>query len=283
MNVNSHLLVERNFPLKFYLDGFEVPEFLQTADIIRRYGGRVTIPDRETVVLSRSNTISGEYPLKFNPQWLWDSINKNQLQDIGKYLIPSDKDPVEIPIDNGLIQINTMNTTNEEDPNEQQKTFKDPNDIPLVIKRRSSYEQKPEADMTNKRRWSDSFPRHNRQLRNQRKNVLEASRDISLGRARSSSVGATSSKDTSYKPRVWTEAEDRKVIQYLIDQGLLGETKSSRVWKELTEANIFDHPRSSQSIQCRFRRFILPQLHRYFKDPKTLKAFIGDSKPWKRP
>ncbi|XP_015123284.1 uncharacterized protein LOC107045497 [Diachasma alloeum] len=89
IELNRSLLTSNNNPLNFYLDGFDVPQFLETAAIIRKFGGNVTPPDTQTVVLSMPHCIPGTNQLRFHIDWLYHSMTKGELQDIGKYLLPT--------------------------------------------------------------------------------------------------------------------------------------------------------------------------------------------------
>ncbi|XP_011311818.1 uncharacterized protein [Fopius arisanus] len=93
VNVNRDLLSSNNNPITFYLDGFDVQDFLEIAGIIRKFGGIVTPPDLETVVLSTPDRVPGTNYLRFHVHWLYHSIKEGKLQDIGKYLLTTKSRP----------------------------------------------------------------------------------------------------------------------------------------------------------------------------------------------
>ncbi|XP_063985328.1 uncharacterized protein LOC135166714 [Diachasmimorpha longicaudata] len=74
---------------KFYLDGFAPHDFLKLTNLISSHGGIVMSPDDETIILSKPERSSDiKNSPRFHVNWLYDSIKENNLQDIGKYLLP---------------------------------------------------------------------------------------------------------------------------------------------------------------------------------------------------
>ncbi|XP_063986024.1 uncharacterized protein LOC135167092 [Diachasmimorpha longicaudata] len=140
VKVNRKFLTSNNKPLNFYLDGFDVLQFLETATIIRKFGGNIAPPDAETVVLSMPDCVPKTDQLRFHIDWLYHSLRKGELQDIGRYLLPARSatdTPTSVSSNKSSTQsLHTVNDSISDDENapNEQSNIEEPKNTSVINK-----------------------------------------------------------------------------------------------------------------------------------------------------
>ncbi|XP_015123287.1 uncharacterized protein LOC107045499 [Diachasma alloeum] len=292
MKVNPKLFTAENSPLKMYLDGFDVLGFLQTAAVIHEYGGQVTIPDDETVVLSTPNLVPGTDFLRFHVDWLHESIGRNELQDIGKYLIPSVKKSFfNTPPYDASPKVLSSRRNSVKTPYLLLEAEKPPLDAPLDMlcsKMNSAILAYFPCDSRKISQVENNFSLNNQGKRVESEEILNMAfintspANIAENKKRRASTGQkgftkplkpVNNTDISLTTinKTWSSADDEKLLKWLVNENLLSKTTNSTVWEQMAKANIFAPSRTAVDLEFYFKRRVLPNFRKYSDDPEVLR------------
>ncbi|EEZ98702.1 hypothetical protein TcasGA2_TC001241 [Tribolium castaneum] len=85
--------------------------------------------------------------------------------------------------------------------------------------------------------------------------------------------GDTVRRETAGNLPFYSEAEEKKIVDYIVEHHYFGRIKGDKLWKEIAEAKVVD--RSWQGLKQHFRKKIINELHkpRYGLDEKTIQLF----------
>ncbi|XP_046470902.1 uncharacterized protein [Neodiprion pinetum] len=70
--------------------------------------------------------------------------------------------------------------------------------------------------------------------------------------------------------RTW---EKQKMVNYLIENNLISQARGNRVWKRMIDKGLLKH-RTFHSLNNHFRKYMLPNIHLYKMDSKSLAKFL---------
>ncbi|XP_046612764.1 uncharacterized protein LOC124301580 isoform X2 [Neodiprion virginianus] len=70
--------------------------------------------------------------------------------------------------------------------------------------------------------------------------------------------------------RTW---EKQKMVNYLIENNLISQARGNRVWKQMIDKGLLKH-RTFHSLNNHFRKYMLPNIHLYKMDSKSLAKFL---------
>ncbi|XP_046418954.1 uncharacterized protein LOC124179033 isoform X2 [Neodiprion fabricii] len=75
---------------------------------------------------------------------------------------------------------------------------------------------------------------------------------------------------SKYNFRTW---EKQKMVNYLIENNLISQARGNRVWKQMIDKGLLKH-RTFHSLNNHFRKSMLPNIHLYKMDSKSLAKFL---------